>query len=259
MISTDKESADIHIYSGRSSLNEPLYTIKSLHKSPCHIMSYNLVADVVVSIDESGMIEYWCPDANSESHYALPSNNKIKWQFKTDTDLYEYKKSKTTPATLTFSPCFKKFATFGLMDRQIRVFSFSTGKLQRKYDESLSVISEMQHAGTAVHTIDDMEFGRRLAQERDIERQKGGQSGTVNAIFDASGNFIIYSTLLGIKIVNLTTNKVQRLLGKAESLRPMHLTLYQGAPHKKNVTTVVCYDTFHSFKYLLTYLLTILP
>lgn len=120
------------------------------------------------------------------------------------------------------------------------MFHFTSGKLMRKFDESLPIISEMQQAGTAVHKLDDMEFGRRFAVERDIEAAKGGgQSATVNAIFDESGNFIIYPTLLGIKVLNIHTNKVVRLVGKMENQRFMNISLYQGAPKKKNVITMV--------------------
>lgn len=96
----------------------------------------------------------------------------------------------------------------------------------------------MQQAGTAIHQLDDMEFGRRLAIEREIEKVKGGQSTTVNAVFDESGNFVIYPTLLGIKVVNIRTNKVVRLIGKAETQRFMNLALYQGAPRKKGLVTL---------------------
>ena len=92
--------------------------------------------------------------------------------------------------------------TFSLPDRQIRVFSFLKGKLTRKYDESLAAIQEMQQAGTAVYKVEDMEFGRRLAVEKEIELPD--PDGTIygkwiNAIWDESGAFIIYGSLLGIK------------------------------------------------------------
>ena len=83
-------------------------------------------------------------------------------------------------------------------DRQVRVFSFLSGKLYRKYDESLAAIQDMQQAGTASHRLDDMEFGRRLAQEREIERQPD-VAGRERAVFDESGAFVLYPTLLGIK------------------------------------------------------------
>jgi len=40
-------------------------------------------------------------------------------------------------------------------------------------------------------------------------------------------------------VVNIVTNKVARLLGKDEAIRFIHLTLYQGAPAKKSLTTLV--------------------
>lgn len=92
--------------------------------------------------------------------------------------------------------------TFSLPDRQIRIFSFTSGKLTRRYDESLAAIQEMQQAGTAVYRVEDMEFGRRLAVERELELP--GPDGRVpgmwsNAVWDESGAFVIYPTLLGIK------------------------------------------------------------
>jgi peptidylprolyl isomerase domain and WD repeat-containing protein 1 len=60
----------------------------------------------------------------------------------------------------------------------------------------------MQQAGTAIYKVDDMEFGRRLAMERELEMP--GPDGHIpgmwsNAIWDESGAFILYPTLLGIK------------------------------------------------------------
>jgi peptidylprolyl isomerase domain and WD repeat-containing protein 1 len=60
----------------------------------------------------------------------------------------------------------------------------------------------MQQAGTAVYKVDDMEFGRRLAMERELEIP--GPDGRVpgmwsNTIWDESGAFVLYPTLLGIK------------------------------------------------------------
>jgi peptidylprolyl isomerase domain and WD repeat-containing protein 1 len=74
--------------------------------------------------------------------------------------------------------------------------------MTRKYDESLAALQEMQQAGTAIYRVEDMEFGRRLAVEKDIELP--GPDGKVpgawiNAVWDESGAFVLYPTLLGIK------------------------------------------------------------
>jgi peptidylprolyl isomerase domain and WD repeat-containing protein 1 len=151
--------------------------------------------------------------------------------------LYELKKSKGIPSSLEFSPDGQYFVTYGLIDRIVRVWKFSTGKLYRKYDESLQVISEMQQAGTAAIKLDDMEFGRRLAAERELETNLVAKR-AANAIFDASGSFVLYATLIGIKVVNFRANKVSAIIGGGETPRFLHLALYQGAPGRKKVVTL---------------------
>lgn len=49
----------------------------------------------------------------------------------------------------------------------------------------------------------------------------------------------VMATLMDHTVVNTVTNRVARLLGKDETVRWMHLTLYQGAPAKKGRTTAV--------------------
>ncbi|CAG8670190.1 15016_t:CDS:10, partial [Gigaspora rosea] len=226
---SDHNSGNIYIYDGRGD-STPLHVLSNIHSSPVHLMAYNEAYHCVVSADSSGMVEYWSPDEPFE----LPKT--VLFEYKSDTDLYEFKKSKSVPTSLTFSPDYSHFVTMSIDDRQVRVFRFSTGKLTRKYDESLTVMGEMQQAGTTVYKLDDMEFGRRLAVERELEKTQ--QANTMNAVFDESGNFVIYPTLLGIKVVNLTTNKVVRLIGKTEPHRFLNMALYQGAPRKKAIVTL---------------------
>lgn len=60
----------------------------------------------------------------------------------------------------------------------------------------------MQQAGTAVYKLNDMDFGRKLAVERELDREEAGPGGvlrTANAVWDESGNFLMYPTMLGIK------------------------------------------------------------
>ncbi|KAN0123309.1 hypothetical protein V8E52_002641 [Russula decolorans] len=233
---SEQNSGTIRLYDGRGD-GKPLETVEKLHRFPVHLMTYSDRFDCVVSADEGGFVEYWRPS----EQFDLPTNVPGLWSFKSQTDLYEFKKSKSTPTCITLSPDSTSFITFSLPDRQIRIFSFLTGKMTRKYDESLVAIQEMQQAGTAVYRVEDMEFGRRLAVEKEIELP--GPDGKVpgawiNAVWDESGAFILYPTLLGIKVVNTVTNRVVRLLGKDETVRCMNLSLYQGAPAKKGITTV---------------------
>lgn len=86
-----------------------------------------------MSSDKSGMIEYW---TGTPHEYKFPKN--VNWEYKTDTDLYEFAKCKAYPSSISFSPDGKKMATLG-SDRKVRIFRFLTGKLMRVFDESLSV------------------------------------------------------------------------------------------------------------------------
>ncbi|KAI0823930.1 peptidyl-prolyl cis-trans isomerase [Trametes gibbosa] len=232
---SERTTGIIRLYDARGD-GKPLETIEKLHRFPVHIMTYSDRYDCVVSADEGGFVEYWQP----LEPFEMPRNVHGLWNYKSETDLYEFKKSKSTPTCISLSPDSTHFATFSLPDRQIRVFSFLSGKLTRRYDESLAAIQEMQQAGTAIYKVEDMEFGRRLAVERELELP--GPDGKIpgmwiNAVWDESGSFVIYPTLLGIKVVNTVTNRVVRLLGKDETVRFMNMTLYQGAPAKKGRST----------------------
>ena len=54
--------------------------------------------------------------------------------------------------------------------------------------------------------LDDMEFGRRCAVDRELA--KTGQGSTCNLVFDESSTFILYASVFGIKIVNCGTKQL---------------------------------------------------
>lgn len=94
----------------------------------------------------------------------------------------------------------------------------------------------MQQAGTAITKLEDIEFGRRLGIERDLDHPLIRPR--INVIFDESSAFILYGSMYGIKVINTLTNRVMKVYGQDESLRPLNLCLYQGQPGKKGVVTV---------------------
>ncbi|GMK55580.1 hypothetical protein CspeluHIS016_0206360 [Cutaneotrichosporon spelunceum] len=229
---SDEKSAAIRIYDGRGDGVTPLHVLDKMHRAPVHLMVLASKYDVVISADEAGFVEYWQP---SEPWGGVPSIPGM-WQYKSATDLFQFKKTRTIAASITLSPDQKHFSAVALPDRKVHIFNTLTGKLNRTYDESLEAASEMQQAGTAVFKLEDMDFGRRLAIERELDRDYSGPGGalrTANAVWDESGNMLIYATLLGIKVVNTVTNKVVRVIGKDESLRFLNLALFQGAPGKQ--------------------------
>lgn len=220
---------EIRIYDGRGESQEALYTSTSVHRSAVVTMAYNSAYDCVVSADESGMLEYWRPGDIFEK----PDN---VFNAKAGTSLFDFKKNKSVPCTITVSPSGHQFATWSFPDRKVRVFDFGSGKLYRSYDESLETITDMQQTGTALHKLEDVEFGRRMASERELDNPV--VRSRINVTFDETGHFILYGSLLGIKVVNTLTNRVVKLYGKDEPFRALNVGIYQGQPQKKGVTTI---------------------
>lgn len=221
---------------------------------------YNEPFDCVVSADVGGMVEYWSPT----EPYEAPKGKGL-WEYKSRTDLFDFKKAKSTPTSLEFSPDSSRFVTVSTADRQIRIFDFASGKLLRKYDESLQAAHDM-HSGKVNESepselggalqqhqvqLDDMEFGRRLALERDLDASAQDAVGnavraasgacSANVVFDESGTFILYGSMLGIKIINTKINEVALILGKDETTRFLNVSLFQGVANRKKAKSIVSY------------------
>ncbi|XP_067890306.1 peptidylprolyl isomerase domain and WD repeat-containing protein 1 isoform X3 [Heterodontus francisci] len=220
---SEKVTGKIFVYDARGS-NQPLHLFEKLHSCSLTEINLNSVYKVVVSTDKSGMLEYWTGPPNE---YRFPKN--VEWEYKTDTDLYEFAKCKSYPISITFSPDGKKMATIG-SDRKVRIFRFLTGKLMRVFDESLTMFTELQQMRPQ---LPDMEFGRRMAVERELEKVDGIR--LTNIIFDETGHFVLYGTMLGIKVINIETNRCVRILGKQENIRVVQLALFQGAAKQAQV------------------------
>lgn len=226
---SDRNSLVVHIYDARAGSNEPIIS-KEIHLEPVKVMKYNPVFDTVISVDAKGLIEYWSPTT-----LKFPES-EVKFRLKSDTNLFEIVKCKTSVSTMEVSPDGKQFSITS-PDRRIRVFWFRTGKLRRVYDESLEVAQDLQRSDAPMYRLEAIDFGRRMAVDKEIEKTETAPQ--PNAIFDESSNFLIYATLLGIKVVNLQTNKVARILGKVENNdRFLQIALYQGDRSSKKVRKI---------------------
>lgn len=226
---SDRNTSFIHVYDTHSGSVDPVIS-KEIHSGPVKVMKYNHAQDVVVSADAKGLLEYWSP-----STLKFPED-VVNFRLKTDTNLFELAKCKTSVSAIEVSNDGTQFAVTS-PDRRIRVFWFKTGKLRRVYDESLEVAQDLQKSDVPLYHLDAIDFGRRMAVEKEIEKTENVPQ--PNAVFDESSNFLIYATLLGIKVVNLHTNKVSRILGKVENNeRFLRIALYQGDKGNKKVRKI---------------------
>jgi len=214
---SDSESGKIMLYDGNGT-NTPIHTIEKMHAKPVNLIKYNAAYEAVISVDKQGILNYW----TGEKHdYSFPKN--VNFDSKLDTDLFEFVKQKTYPVSLCFSPKGDIFATYGA-DRKVRIFKFATGRLTRVIDESLPHYAMLQQ--DKQRALPNMEYNRRVAMEKELDKNDSLQF--TKLVFDESGNFLLVPTMIGIKVINLVTNRLARLIGKPENMRFLQLALFQG-------------------------------
>lgn len=225
-----EDNGDISLHDGRGERDTALDVVRGLHRKSVQAMAYNNAFDCVVSADANGMVEYWRPSGNFEKPSSV-------FEVKSSTSLFELRKAKSSPSSITISPTGTQFAAMSFPDRKVRLFDFASGKLLRTYDESIATVTEMHQAGTlSSEPLDAIDFGRRIAVERELDQP--GVRSRMNVAFDESGNFILYGSILGVKVINTLTNNMVKLYGRHETFRPMNISLYQGQPDKKGITTL---------------------
>jgi len=221
----DSESGKIILYDGHGT-NVPIHIIEKMHTKPVSLIKYNAAFEAVISVDKQGILNYW---TGAKHEYSFPKN--VNFDSKLDTDLFEFVKQKTYAVSLCFSPNGEIFATYGA-DRKVRLFKFATGRLTRVIDESLQNYSMLQQDKRA---LPNMEYNRRVAMEKELDKNDSLQFTKIT--FDESGNFLLVPTMIGIKVINLVTSRLARLIGKPENMRFLQLALFQGKV-KKNTAAV---------------------
>ncbi len=107
----DSTTPTIHLYDMRSGSPDP-YATARIHTAPVSLMRYNPAADVVVSVDTKGVIEYWVPSPGGG--YGFPEDNTmVGFRSKLDTDLYALAKAKAVGRSLDVSPDGSQFSILG--------------------------------------------------------------------------------------------------------------------------------------------------
>ena len=135
-----------------------------IHASKVIIVKYNFKYQSCISIDDSGIIEYW--DINTGE---LPTG--LDFEYKVQTDLYSLAKAREIPISLTISPNHEYFCIY-TNNRNFQIFEFKTGKLLNTINESLDQYSDQQNTPNSEFRLERIEFHRRLALEKEIEKAK---------------------------------------------------------------------------------------
>lgn len=224
---SDNNSEKIYIFDARQPTGEPKRVLDNIHLDSVIIMKYNHSKKSIISVDTSGTIEYW---NNSSNDFKTVEQPDVKFSSKMDTDLYEFVSDKSVHH-LQVSPSGDFFATLS-SDRKVRIFKYKSGKIVRTIDESLETIEKEHKENSLMNPID---FLRKMTIEKELNKSMALKRETI--LFDQSGNFVIYPSMLGIKIVDWKNQKTMRILGKCESLRPLSLAVFQGMPDRDKIST----------------------
>ena len=262
----DQSSGTIRIYNtdnSGSGSNACTHELTNLHRSPVKCLAFNIVKECVISGDSKGILEYW--DANTYGAISSSNSTHVSYQYKTETSLYELAKANTFPVSIAVSPSGTKFSVVS-NDWKVRVFSFASAKLKYTYDESVQRYLDIAAAAAAAATNADIEGNgtecattsathapaaptallpskKQLVMEQDIRSTKATsvlnsshshQVNEMNVLFDDTSTFLIYASVVGIKVIDMSSNTIVRVIGSGSTSgsqeRYIHLALYQGSP-----------------------------
>src|SRR5438105_9860861 len=108
------------------------------------MIKFNHILDLVLSSDDSGMIEFWDPETFG-IHYCFnkyidfPCDNKrLTYELPSETDYFDLIKHKTCALSCTFNQSGLIMALY-CKDRRIRVFNVRSGELIKTYNETLEL------------------------------------------------------------------------------------------------------------------------
>ena len=205
---SEKEKGNIYIIDiKKNSIIKKL----EMHHSQITNMKINWIYETIISTDNIGMIEYW----SNKENYDLP-DKYIKFSLKIETDLYNLSELKYPIISLTISPNGKLFSLFS--NDNFYIFDFLTGKIKYEINEN-----PKQY------------FQEKEIPEIEKEIRKYIENlPSPNIQFDESNNYIYYPTPIGIKLIELKSNKLITILGKKENDRFININLFQGKSLKNN-------------------------
>eukprot|EP00484_Ammonia_sp_Unknown_P030863 CAMPEP_0197052008 /NCGR_PEP_ID=MMETSP1384-20130603/26547_1 /TAXON_ID=29189 /ORGANISM="Ammonia sp." /LENGTH=701 /DNA_ID=CAMNT_0042484649 /DNA_START=38 /DNA_END=2143 /DNA_ORIENTATION=- len=233
---TEKNNSVIHVYkpiNNQSSDNKAIYKVSNIHAADTKILClvYNEKYDCCVSSDLNGNIEFWC----IEPPFERPSN--LSFEYILDTDYFAvYKQKKIIPFSLRISNNSELIAIKS-NDNFVRLFQFQTGKLLFSIDET---IEQYQIDNNSIYHIDSIEFGKHIAVERQLNKevvenlyQNNKKWLCNNIIFDIYDKYLLYSTMMGIKVIDIEAGgQLIKLIGKQETnVRFLNIALFQGIPN----------------------------
>lgn len=240
LVIADSNLSKMYTFDSRQATNKPKRIIDHVHRAIVHRIRSNPKQNMILSVDQLGVVKYWrlkdgsCdvvrhPNAETNTTSVLHEFlNPENYHEKASSSSNKQTRSNIQVHNVNFTPDGDYFVTTS-SDLIVRIFKFKSGKLIREYDNSLAYIEAMHKSNPIMNNMD---FARRMAMERELDRNNITRY--ENALFDQSGNFVLFPTMLGVKIWNWKTNRLLKSLGKEETnFRPLSISLFQGLIYEK--------------------------
>ncbi len=204
-----------------------LTVLDHIHSYPVTHIALVSPAEVMISVDTKGLIEYW----SNDSYQLVSCQNckSVNFRVKSETGLFELAKAKMQVLHLEVAGSGKRFVVT-CASRKIMVFDFVTGRTIYVADESAaSYAKEGALTLPGSSSGEEVAVGSRLKQLASLESERS----PFEATFDKSGDVLIYGCPLGVKMVLLTPKggSLVRIIGTEDTdLHYTGLALYQGTP-----------------------------
>ena len=228
---SERNSHKIRIYKPTKCGPKVIEEVTTVHSASSKVLclKHNEKYDCCISSDLTGNIELW----STEKPYDRPQG--LDFEFIMETDYVLYRRDKVVPIAMTMSHD-GEWIAIKSADHFIRLFRFKTGKMVLAMDESIDRHEELQKQGEEMYKVDSIEFGKHVAVERQLMRGITEHIGhhhrrwlRGNVLFDRKNKYLIYSTMMGIKMVSISSGgTVSRLIGRGENVRFLHIALFQG-------------------------------
>lgn len=236
------------------------------HKARISCMRFLPRLGIIISGDVSGGLEFWDPwtltlPTRGSSIQDGGDFDQIRFKYKIETDLFELQKNKCYAINMVASRD-ERYLAIRSSDHKIRQFSVQTGKCIRVFDEDVSSHNIMQSSLEYDYLhIDHLEFGVRSAIEAELQNLPEYYC-MQNMVFDETCRFLIYSSMIGICVLDVHVGKRVLIVGKCEAgKRFLNLALLQihrgvaagplvshGSHHQvtSNVDSVIIASSFKS-------------
>merc|ERR1712150_377649 len=227
---TSKENGTIQIFAPTTQSELPRNTI-DVHRAQVTQLKYNEKYDCCISVDIKGIMDYWNVEDGK-----LPSC--VTFSSKFDCDILKFMMTKSQVLSLEISPDGEKFATLS-SDHKMRVWDFRSAKVLFELDESFSFYESEQMKEGSMFKVESLIYGKKLATEKEVRAEIAKNPYMYNSqiVWGSTGYFLMYPTLLGIKVVNVVTEQVVRLIGNGETnARVLNIALFQGIPRAVSET-----------------------